>query len=178
MCARPVCLSAHPGTSSLVRLWASRCGGCRPLSGSDALVSPGERCHPRPPTGPRGHPGVASKLMRPPITSVHVEEAAPAVTPTFQSLPTSSPFLQKKELIMSKSQPRRTSERDLRRKEQGSAIAPRRPQTPLRKPAWPSPRPDGAAHRPRPGHRRQEMREKTSLITTNPCHFSDSANLN
>lgn len=111
----PVCLSLHPGTSSLVRLFAGRCGGCQPLSVSDTLVSR-TVVPPSPLLDQRGCPGTALELTRRPITFIRFKEAEPAMTPTFQSFPTLVPFLQKKELIMRKSQPRRTNQRDLRRK--------------------------------------------------------------
>lgn len=89
----------------------------------------------------RGHLGIASELMRPPITFICFKEVYPAVTPTFQSSPTSFMSLQEKELIIRKSSPRKTNGRDLRRKITGKchfSTPVSGPRTPLRKPALPS----------------------------------------
>lgn len=73
--------SLHPWTSSLVRGLASRCGLCLPRFAADTLTSPALRKH------QRGHPGIGSELMRPPITFICFKDPYPAMTPHISEFP-------------------------------------------------------------------------------------------
>lgn len=172
--------SLHPRTPSPVRFFAADVGAACPallqicsylLESSTALLM--ER---------RGQPGITSELMRPPITFICFKELYPAMTPHISE----SSHLLHVPLDNVANYKKTIAKKDKWKRPQKKIIKDYHFCTP-----------GGLVHEPHIGSplclprdlmernsacvlatTAAEMRDKTSLIKTNPCHFFDSANLN
>lgn len=172
--------SLHPRTPSPVRFFAADVGAACPallqtcsylLESSTALLM--ER---------RGQPGITSELMRPPITFICFKELYPAMTPHISE----SSHLLHVPLDNVANYKKTIAKKDKWKRPQKKIIKDYYFCTP-----------GGLVHEPHIGSPLRlphdlmernsacvlatiaaEMRDKTSLIKTNPCHFFNSANLN
>lgn len=172
--------SLHPRTPSLERFFAADVGAACPalfqtcsylLESSTALLM--ER---------RGHPGITSELMRSPITFICFKELYPAMTPHISE---SSHLLHVppdnvanyKKIITKKDKwkrPQKKIIKDYRFSTPGGLVHEPHIGSPPRLPRDLMERNSACVL----ATTAAKMRDKTSLIKTNPCHFFDSANLN
>lgn len=172
--------SLHPRTPSLVRFFAADVGAaclalfqtCSYLLESSTTLL----------MESRGHPGITSELMRPPITFICFKELYPTMTPHI-SEPSRLLHVPPDDVANYK---KTIAKKDKWKRPQKRIIKDYHLSTP-----------GGRVHEPHMGSPPRlprdlteqnsacvlatttaETRDKTSLIKTNPCHFFNSANLN